>query len=176
MAEQPRKNKDFMTRWLIAFARNDAFYGPTNKEMGINSSTIKVWRDNDAEFDEAVKEIFQNSLDILEKEAYKRAHEGEEEDIYYQGNVVGVRRNKSDALLMWYINNKRGYANKSEHRVAGITGEPPVGARLDFYPENLTRAEQDTLAALLEKAQTKPEKPVIPSPETKAPEPAPTEE
>lgn len=152
-----KKTKEFMTRYLIAYSRNDGFIGPTNKEMDVTGATIQRWRREDADFDAALREIFDNSLDVLEKEAYKRAHQGEEEDIYYQGQVVGQRKNKSDALLMWYINNKRGYANKSEHRVGGLPGAPPIN-KIDFYPDNLSLEEQQTLSALLEKAQAKPEK------------------
>lgn len=154
-----KKTPEFCTRFLEALQRNDGFVSMTCMELNVAHKTVYNWKHEDADFCAAWDAVIQNSLDVLEREGYRRAHQGQEEDVWYQGQIVGSKVNKSDALLMWYINNKRGYTQKSDHRVGGLPGAPLLNGAapaFEFYPENFTDEQARTFAELLDIAQRKP--------------------
>lgn len=70
----------------------------TCKLTGITHQTWKLWK-KDPDFQELLEEIQEDIVSRLEAELFKRAVIGEEEDVYYKGQVVGTKRKKSDYLL-----------------------------------------------------------------------------
>lgn len=70
----------------------------TCRQAGISYQTWKNWK-RDPLFMEMFEERHEEVCNVLEKEALKRAVEGDEEDVWYKGQVVGQRKKKSDYLL-----------------------------------------------------------------------------
>ena len=71
----------------------------TCERVGISRATFYMWRQKDAEFDEAVREINENTLDFVESMLMKGIKDG------------------NAKLIMFYLMNKgrgRGYAEKPE--------------------------------------------------------------
>jgi len=67
-------------------------------------STVYKYRLRDASLAEAWDEALQVAMDtVLEPEAIRRAVEGVEQDVYYQGRKVGVERQYSDVLLIFLL-------------------------------------------------------------------------
>lgn len=62
---------------------------------------------HDQNFAEAWDEAIEAFRDHLVAEAYDRAVNGVEEDVYYQGRVVGTKKFRSDSLLMFLIKKER---------------------------------------------------------------------
>lgn len=153
----PAQRIDKSRKFLRELFRNNGFIHLACAAINISQSTINSWRRSDPDFEEAVRDILELTHDVLEQEAYRRAMEGESETVFYQGQPVGTKQNKSDALLMWYLNNKRNYGNKRDHiRMPNPSTIEHDKNKFEFYPENLTVEEQTTLQFLLNKAQTPP--------------------
>jgi len=60
---------------------------------------VHEWRDRDPDFAEAWTEALREAVATLEREAWRRAVEGNEEPMVSGGKVVGTVRRYSDSLL-----------------------------------------------------------------------------
>lgn len=70
-------------------------------QAGIASrQTINAWREKDADFAAAYTEAMENAADLLETEARRRAVDGVEEPLHYQGQIFAHVRRYSDPLLL----------------------------------------------------------------------------
>ena len=74
---------------------------------GVNRTTPDEWRAEDRDFEEAWESALEEAADELEKEARRRAVEGVDEPVYYQGEVVGSIKKFSDVLLIFLIKGAR---------------------------------------------------------------------
>jgi hypothetical protein len=70
----------------------------TCRHLGISYQTWKNWKKCPV-FQEMYEMEHEDLCRTLEAEAFHRAVEGEDEDIYFQGQVVGSKKKKSDYLL-----------------------------------------------------------------------------
>jgi hypothetical protein len=70
-------------------------------------TTVYEWRETDPVFAAAWDAALEEAVDALEAEVRRRAVEGVEEPIYYQGQRVGMVRRYSDILLMFYLKRYR---------------------------------------------------------------------
>lgn len=66
---------------------------------GCHVATFYLIRQREPEFAAAWEEALQIGLDRLEDEAIRRAVDGNEEPVFYQGQQVGMVRKYSDGLL-----------------------------------------------------------------------------
>ena len=73
------------------------------KAAGIDTKTAYKRRKADPEFAEAWQSALDTAADVLEREAWRRAHEGVDEPVLYKGQVVGAVRKHSDLLLMFVL-------------------------------------------------------------------------
>ena len=73
---------------------------------------------------EALPKSRRFGIDKAEAEAYRRAVQGYEQDVWYQGVKVGEQRMYSDQLLALILkgNRKRVYSDRTEH--TGADGGP----------------------------------------------------
>lgn len=76
------------------------------------------------EWDEAVAEY----VEKLEMEADRRAHDGVEKTIFYQGIVVGEERNYSDTLMIFRLKALRPDIYR-ENSSVNLTGQLDVGVK-----------------------------------------------
>lgn len=77
--------------------------GLAARHAGYTRASVYRYRDEDPEFAEHWDESKENYIEELEAEADRRAVEGIEKDVYYQGRKVGTQREYSDALLMFRL-------------------------------------------------------------------------
>ena len=87
---------------------------------GISRRTAYYWRHSRAEFARAWDEALKVAVANLEDEALRRAVEGVDRPVFYEGEVVGAVREYSDVLLIFLM--KAANPNKYRDRVA-LTGE-----------------------------------------------------
>jgi hypothetical protein len=82
------------------------------------------WLARDARFKAQYDDARTDAADALEAEAWRRAHDGVDEPVFYQGAVVGAIRRYSDSLLMLMLRAARPekYRDRVEH--TGKAGEP----------------------------------------------------
>lgn len=74
---------------------------------GIGRSTAYEWRDSDPEFKARWEEALEAGIDAMEDEAHRRAVEGVDEPVFYQGEVCGEVRKYSDTLLIFQLKARR---------------------------------------------------------------------
>ena len=64
-------------------------------------------RERDVEFAKLWEDAENEGIDALEEEARRRAYDGVERAVYYQGEKIGSMRQYSDQLLMFMLKAKR---------------------------------------------------------------------
>src|SRR5262245_14799001 len=77
------------------------------EETGISRYTHKEWLKKSETYRQAFQEADDAATEVLEKEAIRRAVEGNEEPVYYNGQKVGTVRKYSDVLLIFLLKSKR---------------------------------------------------------------------
>lgn len=94
------------------------------RAVGVGRSTLYRHREADAAFREAWDEAVEESTDMLEREAYRRAAEGwDEEHVNNKGDVYSVR--KYDGQLLQFLLRARRpgtYRERSEVHHSGSLG------------------------------------------------------
>jgi len=76
------------------------------KAVGVSLIFVRTWLKDDAKVRDRLKEAEQVGTQGLVSAAIKRAVNGVEEDVYYQGDVVGTKTNYSDGLLQTLLKAK----------------------------------------------------------------------
>lgn len=113
--------------WVQHFLRGLATFGVVTKaceHAGIPPSVAYDYRKRDADFAASWKLALDEATDVLEIEARRRAVEGVDEPVFYQGGEVGVVRKYSDSLLTLLLKGRRKevFADRVEH--TGADGGP----------------------------------------------------
>lgn len=88
---------------------------------GVSTQTGRNWRKDDPLFDEAYHQAVEDGTDLLEDEARRRAVDGVERDVYYQGDVVGQETVYSDGLLTTLLkaNRPEKYRDRLDASIKG---------------------------------------------------------
>ena len=92
--------------FLDALAGGDSVTGAC-LAAGLRRRTAYQWRADDPDFATAWEEAIEAGTDLLEDEARRRAVEGVEHPLMYQGRQVATVRKHSDALLMFLLKARR---------------------------------------------------------------------
>lgn len=95
---------------------------------GFSVAAFKKHKAKDSEFSDAWDAAYQDSMDKLESEAWRRAYEGYEEPVFYQGRQVGIVRKYSDKLIEFLLTGGRPekYAHKYRAEITGRDGKPLI--------------------------------------------------
>lgn len=91
---------------------------------GVARRTVYDWRHADKDFASAWDEAVEAGTDVLEDEAVRRAVEGVDEPVFYQGQQCGLVRKYSDTLLMFMLKGRRGEKFRDRHEHSGPGGGP----------------------------------------------------
>lgn len=105
------------------------FHGNVSKALEavkISRMAAYDWKKDDPDFSQEWDDVVEAGTEELEQEAWRRAHEGWEEPVFYQGEVVGAVRKFSDTLLMFTLKGRRPekYRENSKVEVGGANGGP----------------------------------------------------
>ena len=94
--------------------------------VGIARQTAYEWRSEIPEFAEAWDKALKIGTSVLEDEAIRRAHEGWNEPVFYQGKECGSVRKYSDTLLIFTLkaHNPEKYREKTSMELTGANGGP----------------------------------------------------
>lgn len=89
------------------------------RRAGVTRQAAYQRRDHDPDFAAAWDDALDQSTDALVGEAYRRAREGVEEPVFYQGEECGRVRRYSDTLAIFLLKSHRpktyGDRSKVEH-------------------------------------------------------------
>ncbi len=89
----------------------------------VDRRTHYDWLDKDPVYVQVFKKCKERAIDVLEAEAIRRAAEGVNEPVYYQGEVVGERKVYSDLLLMFLMKKLDPSYKDSHQQNVGIFGK-----------------------------------------------------
>ncbi len=92
----------------------------------IGRRTVYEWREQDPDFAANWDAALEAGTDILEDEARRRAVEGVEEPVFYQGKPVGQVRKYSDVLLIFLLKGRRPEKFKDRVAHGGDETGPPI--------------------------------------------------
>lgn len=113
------------------------------KAMGICRRYAYNFRDANAKFAEAWDNAIEQGVDVLEREARRRAAEGVEEPVYYKGERIDTVRKYSDLLMIFLLKAHRPgtYRDRVSMEHTGKDGGP-------LFPE-LTAQEKQRLSRVI---------------------------
>lgn len=120
----PEKREQFLTAL-------DEFNGNVSKALEsakLSRSAAYDWKNEDEDFSSAWEDIVEATTERLESEAWRRAHNGVERGVYYQGERVATEREYSDSLLMFTLKARKPekYRDNVKHELGGPNGGPVV--------------------------------------------------
>lgn len=94
----PEKKEKF-----LEFLRKNGNISVSAKNIGVTYCTVKRHQQDYPEFNAAVEEAILESVGYAESEIQRRAFEGVEKGIYYQGKKVGTEKVYSDTLALRWV-------------------------------------------------------------------------
>lgn len=106
MARMVKKTKRRQTKFLASVAKG-ATISKAAHEIGVVSSTVYKWRQQDDDFACEWDQAIESGTDMLEDEAFRRALNGVERPVFYGGKPVGYVRDYSDSLLVFMLKARR---------------------------------------------------------------------
>ena len=97
---------DAVKHTFIEAVRRTGLVAKSAKAAGTNSRRIKTECEQDKEFEQELQESLVIYAETVQEELHRRAVDGVEEDVYFQGAVCGTKINYSDALLTTLVKAK----------------------------------------------------------------------
>lgn len=120
-------------KFLAALAANGANVRRAAEVVGISRMHLYRLRAAEPDFAAAWNEALDLGTEALEDEAIRRAHDGVDEPVFYQGSQCGVVRKYSDTLMIFMLKARRPerYREAVEHKHSGqVTLEHLVAASM----------------------------------------------
>jgi hypothetical protein len=85
--------------------------------------TVYNWRDDDKQFEKDWDKAIERAADVFEDEAIRRAYEGYDEPIVYQGNITGSVKKYSDTLLIFLLKGNKSDKYKDRASVDNTSSD-----------------------------------------------------
>lgn len=111
------------------------------RRAGIRMAQVRKEYDADPVFRELYDDAREVAIDELETEARRRALEGEEELVYYQGSPVGSRTVYSDALMVQLLKGHRRQVFGDKREITGSGAITVVVNSFDDDEDDLSDVE-----------------------------------
>jgi hypothetical protein len=136
MAHPSKLTPQLIAKFLEILSNNGGIVTDAAADVNVSRCALYELRANDDDFAKRWDKAVDLGINSLEDEAKNRGLNGTEEDIYYQGDVVGHRRVKSDFCLAMVLRaHRRKYVDRRE--VTGADGKPLGTASVIAYiPDN----------------------------------------
>lgn len=105
------------------------------KDSHLSRAWVYEKRQTDLEFAQAFDDARKCGLEVLKDEAHRRAYDGVEEPVFYQGEEVAHVRKYSDTLLMFLI--KQHDPSYREHFDVNVgnQGGRPFMFQMQLHPD-----------------------------------------
>ena len=128
MANRKKLTKDRIQTFLSELVATGSVSRAASA-TGMPRNALHELRVADPAFAKAWDEALDGAMDAIEEEARRRAIEGTEEPVFYQGKQIGLVRKYSDALLMFLL---RAHRPTRFGERQGEAGAAPVIFELHF--------------------------------------------
>lgn len=119
----PALTRELKMVFLRAYARHGIISDGT-VAAGITYRTYHRWRKDDEVFNEDCKTAESMANDLMEREARRRAIDGFERPVIYQGEVTETYTDYSDSLLTTLLKGNRPEKYKERTQLSGSVGRP----------------------------------------------------
>lgn len=119
----PALARELKMVFLRAYARHGVISDGT-LAAGITYRTFYRWQKDDEVFNEDCKTALAMANDLMEREARRRAIDGFERPIIYQGEVTGEYTDYSDSLLTTLMKGNKPEKYKERTQLSGSVGRP----------------------------------------------------
>lgn len=143
----PALTRELKMVFLRAYARHGIISDGT-VAAGITYRTYHRWRKDDEVFNEDCKTAESMANDLMEREARRRAIDGFERPVIYQGEVTETYTDYSDSLLTTLMKGNRPEKYKERTQLSGSVGRPLT---LD------EETKEDVVASILGMVHSKPD-------------------
>ena len=122
---KPGRPGDWKTLFLEALEKT-GMVGRSAVSAGVLHTTACHEKKKDAEFARAWEDALDKATVLLEDEARRRATEGVDEPVFYQGDECGAIRRYSDTLLIFMLKGLRPekYRERISQELSGPNGGP----------------------------------------------------
>ena len=130
---------------FIEVVRTTCNVSEATRSIGMARRSLYDARDRDTEFAQLWDEAVEEATDALEREAWRRAVEGWDEPVFYQGKAVGAVRKYSDRMLELLLKGHRPEKYKDRHEISG--GPNPMHF-VGYDGEQLSKLSNDEIKAL----------------------------
>lgn len=121
-AKTPAQNgalkKERQKLFLKEFAKCGVIFRAAEK-ASLNRSTHYEWLKLDVEYSRAFSDVKEEYIEKLEAEADRRAVEGVDRPVFYDGNVVGHIREYSDTLLIFRLKALKPEKYRESYHITG---------------------------------------------------------
>lgn len=117
---QPKKEAEF----LAVLRETGGNVSRACNAISLTRTRVYEWRTADPVFAIAWDEAVELGTDELEEEARRRALEGVDEPVFYQGEACGMVRKYSDTLLIFLLKGRRPEKYRERTEITGKDGGP----------------------------------------------------
>jgi hypothetical protein len=97
-----RNSRNWKPDLLVALAKTGIIKAAC-EEANVDRMTVHRHRQSDPEFSDSFNEALDIAVESLEIEARRRAHDGVDRPVFYQGEQCGSVREYSDTLLIFTL-------------------------------------------------------------------------
>ncbi len=134
----PRRRKKF----LEALKTFNGRVTQACTSLKLSRNFMYDWKKDDEDFSAEWDQVVEEQTEALEEEAWRRAHEGVTNDVFYQGQVIGQERTYSDGLLQFLLRGRKPsvYRDNSRVELGGLSGGPLV-IEVEFVEEKSSELE-----------------------------------
>ncbi|HKW13334.1 MAG TPA: hypothetical protein VJS69_02505 [Candidatus Krumholzibacteria bacterium] len=120
----PLKFTDRRQSIFLAEVRRTGIIGNGCRAADVSRQTIREYREADKEFDQAVIDALEDYADVVENELQRRAVEGVEEAVFWQGKRIDRKkvRRYSDTLMLAAAKRRRAEYRERTTVDMNVTG------------------------------------------------------
>ena len=124
MANRKKRTPEKEAEFLAALTEGGGNVSEACRQVRIGLRTVYEWRQGDKAFTESWDRAVERGSNFLEDEAIRRAMQGVEEPVFYQGKKVSTIRRYSDTLLIFMLKARRPekFKDRSEVQHKGLEG------------------------------------------------------
>jgi hypothetical protein len=151
MSKTTHHKKALQNAFLAAY-RTCASVTKAAEAAKIERANHYQWLRSDFDYAAAFEACKEQATQVLEDEAVRRAHDGVDEPVFYQGTVCGTVRKYSDTLLIFLLKGLRPEKYREQWKgEISTAGEIPISGRIDL--SGLSDEELTALRSLVGKAR-----------------------
>ena len=122
-----------LQKFIEALASNGGFASRACEVVGLSRHALYKFRRENKEFAAAWDIAVTIGADLFEEECMRRAFDGVDEPVFYQGDVCGHVRKYSDHLAGLILRGSKPDKYRERQEITGPDGKPLVPGNVTFY-------------------------------------------